>query len=97
MNDEIPIIRYEVLDTGYCLASEQHILQGGERRQIACHALAILLHHPQQGWLLWDTGYAPRIFDVTRNFPFSLYRQATPLHIALNWRCGAIAALGLDA
>ena len=82
MSTDIPQLRYYVLDTGYCLASERHILQGGERRQIACHALAVLLRHPRHGWLLWDTGYAPRMFDVTRRLPFSLYRQATPLHLA---------------
>lgn len=78
----LPSIDYVLLDTGYCTASEHHLLQGGARRTIACHALVALLHHPEHGWLLWDTGYAPRMWDVTRALPFRLYRYVTPLHIA---------------
>lgn len=70
-----------ILDTGYCIAWEHHLMQGGQRRKIACHSLVALLHHPQQGWLLWDTGYAPRLLDATRHLPFLLYRYATPLRL----------------
>jgi len=70
-----------ILDTGYCDAWEQHVLRGGPRRRFDCHALAALLHHPRHGWLLWDTGYALRLLDVTRQLPFALYRRATPLHL----------------
>ena len=76
-----PTVRCHVLDTGYCLASEQHLLRGGARREIACHSLVALLEHPQHGWLLWDTGYAPRMLDVTRSWPYWLYRHATPLRL----------------
>jgi len=76
-----PTLQCHILDTGYCLVWEHHLIQGGQRRQIACHSLAALLCHPRHGWLLWDTGYAPRMLDVTEHFPFSLYRRATPLHL----------------
>jgi glyoxylase-like metal-dependent hydrolase (beta-lactamase superfamily II) len=82
MPPSLSVIDYVLLDTGYCLASEHHLLAGGTRRTIACHALAALLRHPDHGWLLWDTGYAPRMWDVTRGLPFRLYRYVTPLHIA---------------
>src|SRR5205807_556113 len=49
--------------------------------KVACHSLAALLRHPDHGWLLWDTGYAPRMLEVTRGLPFALYRAATPLHL----------------
>lgn len=81
MGSSAPVLRYHVLDTGYCLASEHHVLKGGRRRRFACHATAALLCHPTQGWLLWDTGYAPRMLDLTRRFPFRLYRLATPLRL----------------
>ncbi|HJT56888.1 MAG TPA: MBL fold metallo-hydrolase [Ktedonobacteraceae bacterium] len=74
-------LRCHILDTGYCIAWEHHVMQGGQRRKIACHSLAALLYHPQQGWLLWDTGYAPRLLDATRHLPFLLYRYATPLRL----------------
>lgn len=75
------IMQCHILDTGYCLAWEDHLIQGGKHRLVACHSIAALLCHPRHGWLLWDTGYAPRMLDATRNFPFSLYRRATPLRL----------------
>ncbi len=75
----VPAVRYHVLDTGYCVASEHHMMVGGRRQRVDCHALAVVIHHPQQGWLLWDTGYAPRMLDLTRRLPYRLYRYTTPL------------------
>jgi glyoxylase-like metal-dependent hydrolase (beta-lactamase superfamily II) len=77
----VAMLRCHVLDTGYCLASEHHVLKGSRRRRFACHATVALLHHPEHGWLLWDTGYAPRMLDLTRRFPYRLYRLATPLRL----------------
>lgn len=76
-----PRLRYHVLDTGYCLASEHHIMRGGGRRKVKCHSIVGLLRHPQRGWFLWDAGYAPRMLAATRRLPYRLYRLATPLHI----------------
>lgn len=76
-----PKLQCHILDTGYCLAWEHHMIQGGRRRQIACHSLVALLCHPTHGWILWDTGYAPRMLDATQHLPFSLYRRATPLYL----------------
>lgn len=81
MNDLEPTLICHVLDTGYCLAWEHHLMRGGRRRKIACHAIVALLGHPRYGWTLWDTGYAPRMFQATRTLPFMLYRLATPLRL----------------
>jgi glyoxylase-like metal-dependent hydrolase (beta-lactamase superfamily II) len=75
------VLRCHVLDTGHCLASEHHLMRGGRRRVVECHSLAALLGHPTRGWLLWDAGYHPRMWDVTRHLPFRLYRYATPLRL----------------
>lgn len=77
----MPTLDCYILDTGYCLASENHLIQGGARRTIHCHSLVALFRHPQHGWLLWDTGYAPRMLDETRRLPYWLYRLITPLRI----------------
>src|SRR4051812_21419017 len=74
-------IECHILDTGYCDAWEHHVISGARRRRLDCHALVALLRHPRHGWLLWDTGYAPRLLDVMRRLPFALYRRATPLHL----------------
>lgn len=81
MSSTLPTIRCHVLDTGYCLASEHLLLRGGSHQPIECHALVALLEHPHHGWLLWDTGYAPRMLDATQSWPFWLYRHATPLRL----------------
>ena len=76
-----PQLTCHVLDTGYCLASEHTLLRGGARRTIHCHALVALLHHPEHGWLLWDTGYAPHMWRATERMPYRMYRSMTPLRL----------------
>jgi glyoxylase-like metal-dependent hydrolase (beta-lactamase superfamily II) len=76
-----PQLECYILDTGHCLAHEHILIRGGERREVACHSIVALLGHPERGWLLWDTGYAPRMIEVTAAFPYRLYRYATPLRL----------------
>jgi glyoxylase-like metal-dependent hydrolase (beta-lactamase superfamily II) len=57
------------------------LIQGGARKEVACHSIVALLGHPQHGWLLWDAGYAPHMLTATAHFPYSLYRLATPLRL----------------
>ena len=76
-----PELTCHILDTGHCLAHEHVLIQGGGRKPVACHSLAALLGHPEHGWLLWDAGYAPRMWEATAHFPYSLYRLATPLRL----------------
>lgn len=75
-------VECHILDTGYCLASEHHLIQGGRRQTLACHSLVALLYHPREGWMLWDTGYSPRMLAAARGWPFGLYQQATPLFLS---------------
>jgi glyoxylase-like metal-dependent hydrolase (beta-lactamase superfamily II) len=74
-----PVLKCHILDTGYCLASEHLLLEGGRRQTIHVYSLAALLHHPAHGWLAWDTGYARRMLAATRGWPHGLYRLLTPL------------------
>jgi glyoxylase-like metal-dependent hydrolase (beta-lactamase superfamily II) len=82
MTTDPPALTCHLLDTGHCLASEHHLLRGGRRRRVEIHSLVALLGHPTQGWLLWDAGYAPRMLEATRRFPYRLYRWATPLRLS---------------
>ncbi|HTK08419.1 MAG TPA: MBL fold metallo-hydrolase [Ktedonobacteraceae bacterium] len=79
MSQSVPELTCHMLDTGYCVVWEQHMIQGGRRQRVHCHALVALLQHPEHGWLLWDTGYAPHMLSATQHLPYSLYRRATPL------------------
>lgn len=74
-------IRLRILDTGYCLASEHHVFSGGAQREMHCHALVGLLHHPSYGYTLFDAGYAPRMLTATERWPWRLYRWMTPLRL----------------
>src|SRR5437867_3132363 len=71
--------KWHLLDTGYCLTLESALFRSGRWKPVHCHVTVALLHHPTQGWILWDTGYAPRILAETRRFPFRLYRMVTPI------------------
>lgn len=68
-----------ILDTGYCLTPESALFQRGSWKWGRCHCLVALLHHPTEGWGLWDTGYAPRMWTETQRFPYRIYRFGTPL------------------
>jgi glyoxylase-like metal-dependent hydrolase (beta-lactamase superfamily II) len=70
-----------VLDTGHCVHLEGVMIRGGRWSVVECHCLVALLEHPRHGWVLWDTGYAPRMLEETRRLPFRLYRAMTPLRL----------------
>ncbi|MDX2005014.1 MAG: MBL fold metallo-hydrolase [Meiothermus sp.] len=66
-----------LLNTGYCTAHEHMVLRGGRRATIRAHALAALIEHPG-GWVLFDTGYAPRVLDAFNIWPYRVYGWLTP-------------------
>ncbi|MEJ8544271.1 MBL fold metallo-hydrolase [Brevibacillus borstelensis] len=68
-----------LLDTGYCRQLEAISLGGGRLRSIHFHAVAGFIHHPNEGLLLFDTGYAPHFYAAAARFPYSLYAKATPV------------------
>jgi glyoxylase-like metal-dependent hydrolase (beta-lactamase superfamily II) len=70
---------FHILDTGFCLAREGMLIQGGSFKTVECRCMVGLLKHPIHGWGLWDTGYAPRMWEETRHLPNRIYRWAAPL------------------
>lgn len=85
-----------VLATGYCWALENHVRRQARRHWIKCHALVALCLHPREGWILFDTGYAPRFLEATTSFPYSLYRALLPVHVTPELSVlGQLAKLGL--
>ncbi len=74
---EIPV-QFELLKVGSCWQLESMALRGGRWKSVEFPALAGLIKHPSQGWLLFDTGYAKRFSSATARFPESLYSIATP-------------------
>jgi glyoxylase-like metal-dependent hydrolase (beta-lactamase superfamily II) len=93
---EVPQVRFWLLDTGYCTASEHHLMRGGEHKTIKTHAMAVLLEHPKFGKILFDTGYAPRVRKAFRSFPFQIYGALTPVTTRSEWSVIAqLAKLGI--
>ncbi|WP_374412526.1 MBL fold metallo-hydrolase [Hydrogenophaga sp.] len=88
-----------------------HLLRVGACRHLACMAargdtwsvidfpaLCGLIHHPSQGWLLYDTGYASHFMDATASWPERLYRTVLPVHLPPSEVLATqLAALGLSA
>ncbi|MDR3501002.1 MAG: MBL fold metallo-hydrolase [Legionella sp.] len=73
------MIEYQLFEAGYCKHCERMTLKSGRMQQCDYPALCALIKHPQQGYILFDTGYSDRFFQLTQKFPFSLYRRLTPV------------------
>jgi glyoxylase-like metal-dependent hydrolase (beta-lactamase superfamily II) len=66
---------------GLCYARKKYALLGGENKDIQFHALFGLIQHPEQGWILFDTGYTQRFYEATKNFPNKIYALATKVAV----------------
>jgi glyoxylase-like metal-dependent hydrolase (beta-lactamase superfamily II) len=65
--------------TGACRHPQVMTIRGGTFRAVDFPAVAMLLLHPEEGPILFDTGYDPAFLQATANFPERLYRWATPV------------------
>lgn len=66
------------LQAGFCRHPEALTLAGGSLGQVVFPALVGLFLHPQEGPVLFDTGYDPAFFRATHPFPERLYRWLPP-------------------
>jgi glyoxylase-like metal-dependent hydrolase (beta-lactamase superfamily II) len=67
-----------LLNTGFCTVRESHLICGGRGVVVHCPAFVGLLHHPAYGWILFDTGYAPRVYHASSRLPYRIYRGIAP-------------------
>lgn len=74
-------IHVRLFQSGQCRHLEFVTLRGGSWAPVTFPALWAVLEHPEQGRILVDTGYAPRLLEACRQWPFSLYPILTPLEI----------------
>lgn len=77
---------FEVLKVGHCYQNARMACRTQPWRTTEFPALVGLLRHPTVGVVLFDTGYAPRFFDVTERFPEKVYRLTTPVELPENER-----------
>lgn len=71
----------EYLWVGQCRHLECVTARGGDWKMIDFPSLCGLIHHPEQGWILFDTGYADHFHAQTKTLPESLYRFALPISL----------------
>ena len=62
---------------GFCFANGKHVVRGDSKKDIKFHALFGLIYHPEKSWILFDTGYTERFYDVTKTYPNKIYAHAT--------------------
>lgn len=68
--------------TGVCFHPQAMTIRGGTLRPVSYPAVAMLLLHPTEGPVLFDTGYDPAFVAATARFPEKLYSLATPVKMA---------------
>lgn len=74
-------IRSVPLLTGACRHPQAMTIEGGSLQAVDFAAVAMLLLHPEEGPILFDTGYDPAFLAATARLPEALYRWATPLDL----------------
>ncbi len=62
----------EFFAVGSCRGPERMARRQGPWRSVRFPALAVMLRHATRGIVLFDTGYAPRYFDVLSRWPYWL-------------------------
>jgi glyoxylase-like metal-dependent hydrolase (beta-lactamase superfamily II) len=75
--------RVHILRAGSCSHPEVMTRRDGSLKPVVFPALAALILHPEEGAILFDTGYDPAFFAATGSWPEVLYRWATPVDLPL--------------
>lgn len=89
-------VAVHALRVGHCLHPQIMSIRDGSWRPAVFPALAMLIVHPSEGPMLFDTGYDPAFLAATQPFPERFYRWLTPVTLAANDLVGQLRALGFD-
>jgi glyoxylase-like metal-dependent hydrolase (beta-lactamase superfamily II) len=71
-------LRLNFVETGTCRHPEIATMRGGSLRPVAFPSLVGLITHPEEGTILFDTGYDRAFIEATEPFPERLYRWLAP-------------------
>ncbi|MDO3410046.1 MBL fold metallo-hydrolase [Saccharibacillus sp. CPCC 101409] len=92
-----PRVSLRLFSAGSCRHPEWVTIRGGSPRSVRIPALFAAIFHPDEGTILFDTGYAQRFFRETQPFPARLYRMATPVDFRPEQGAAAqLRASGID-
>ncbi len=86
----------QLIRAGHCVHPQAMTIRGGSWRPAVYPALSMLIIHPDEGPMLFDTGYDPAFFAATDPFPERFYRWLTPVTLAAGSEvAGQLARFGL--
>ena len=71
-----------LIRAGHCVHPQRMTIRDGSWRPVVYPALSVLIIHPVEGPMLFDTGYDPAFFTATQPFPERFYRWLTPVTLA---------------
>jgi len=77
----VPNIEWRIYEAGYCTHAECATRRGAPLAATRFPALTFFLDHPQQGNILFDTGYSEHFLHATKHLPERLYRTVTPVQL----------------
>src|SRR5690606_18833164 len=72
-------VECKLFRTGYCRQLEKMARRDAPLRPASFYSLAALIRHPEEGLILFDTGYSAHFFRETSRLPYLLYRWAVPV------------------
>jgi glyoxylase-like metal-dependent hydrolase (beta-lactamase superfamily II) len=91
-------VKLRAFRVGHCRHPEAMTIRGGSLKPIVYPALATLLMHPDEGPILFDTGYDPAFLAATEPFPERFYRWLTPPTLPVESELiGQLAKAGIAA
>ncbi|WP_421796526.1 MBL fold metallo-hydrolase [Haliscomenobacter sp.] len=74
-------VKVHIFHSGYCVAHGKVIDPVNGQKHCRVYATWALIEHPEQGLILFDTGYAPRFRSATAHWPYRLYALLTPMFL----------------
>ncbi|MFT5467842.1 MAG: glyoxylase-like metal-dependent hydrolase (beta-lactamase superfamily II) [Verrucomicrobiales bacterium] len=75
-------IPFRILQAGTCTGPQSVAMKGAPRKKVTFPALCALLEHPTRGPILYDTGYAPFLFEAAKtSFAIRLYLKVIPVSV----------------
>lgn len=74
-------VKFDLCQAGYCTHPEIVTIKGGSIRSCQFPSLFGLIRHPQEGLILYDTGYHPRYNSQINLWPEGLYPRFLPATI----------------
>lgn len=72
-------VKLRMIQAGYCVHPERVVMEGGSWKRCRLPAMVGLISHPDEGLMLFDTGYSERFQAETSRFPNLLFARLTPV------------------